>query len=122
MPALACRHAEGEQSGGADVAEGEQEEEEEEQAFSPERGNVAFGSAYDGWAFRIDQFAGGRPTWHAAACSAPAACLTYGTSGMLAALFLCSQTPPVFLSGCSWPSMTFTRCHAAFKRGQAAAF
>lgn len=33
------------------------EEEEEEQAFSPERGNVAFGSAYDGWAFRIDQFA-----------------------------------------------------------------
>ncbi|KAL4448964.1 hypothetical protein ABPG77_007681 [Micractinium sp. CCAP 211/92] len=53
----AQRHAEGEQSGGADVAEGEQEEEEEEQAFSPERGNVAFGSAYDGWAFRIDQFA-----------------------------------------------------------------
>lgn len=36
---------------------GREEEEEEEQAFSPERGNVAFGSAYDGWAFRIDQFA-----------------------------------------------------------------
>jgi translation elongation factor EF-G len=35
----------------------EEEEEEEEQAFSPERGNVAFGSAHDGWAFRIDQFA-----------------------------------------------------------------
>ena len=38
------------------VAAGE-EEEEEEAAFSPERGNVAVGSAYDGWAFRIDQFA-----------------------------------------------------------------
>jgi len=28
--------------------------------FSPERGNVAFASAFDGWGFRIDQFAAGR--------------------------------------------------------------
>ena len=25
--------------------------------FRPSRGNVAFGSAHDGWAFRLDQFA-----------------------------------------------------------------
>lgn len=25
--------------------------------FSPEKGNVAFASAHDGWAFRVDQFA-----------------------------------------------------------------
>ncbi|PRW32859.1 ribosomal S5 Elongation factor G III V family [Chlorella sorokiniana] len=48
----AQRLAEG--GGGGD---GEEEEEEEEQAFAPERGNVVFGSAYDGWAFRINQFA-----------------------------------------------------------------
>ena len=42
---------------GEAAAAAEEEEEEEPQAFSPERGNVAFGSAYDGWAFRIDQFA-----------------------------------------------------------------
>ncbi|KAL3681346.1 hypothetical protein R1sor_024302 [Riccia sorocarpa] len=35
----------------------DEEEEDEEDAFAPERGNVAFGSAGDGWAFRIDQFA-----------------------------------------------------------------
>ncbi len=42
---------------GDDEAHPHEEEEEEEQAFSPERGNVVFGSAYDGWAFRINQFA-----------------------------------------------------------------
>lgn len=30
---------------------------EEEMDFSPEKGNVAFASAHDGWAFRVDQFA-----------------------------------------------------------------
>ena len=44
---------------GAQEEEGEEgpEEEEEEQEFSPEKGNVAFASAYDGWAFRLCQFA-----------------------------------------------------------------
>ena len=32
-------------------------EEDDEDCFSPERGNVAFGSAYDGWAFRTETFA-----------------------------------------------------------------
>ncbi|GAB4820198.1 hypothetical protein N2152v2_007244 [Parachlorella kessleri] len=58
-------HADGaahrqQQNGGgeeAETEEGEEEEEEEEQEFSPEKGNVAFASAYDGWAFRISQFA-----------------------------------------------------------------
>jgi ribosome assembly protein 1 len=35
----------------------EGEEEDEEDMFSPIKGNVAFASAYDGWAFQIDQFA-----------------------------------------------------------------
>lgn len=55
-----CRQTEGAGAGGEEeeeLAEHAHGEEEEEQAFSPERGNVAFGSAYDGWAFRIDQFA-----------------------------------------------------------------
>ncbi len=30
----------------------------EEDTFRPDRCNVAFGSAHDGWAFRLDQFAG----------------------------------------------------------------
>lgn len=34
------------------------EEEDEEDTFSPEKGNVAFASAADGWAFRIEEFAG----------------------------------------------------------------
>lgn len=33
------------------------EEEEEEAAFSPEKGNIVFASAYDGWGFRTSQFA-----------------------------------------------------------------
>ncbi len=46
----ACRqHEEGEGDEG--------EVEQEEQEFSPEKGNVVFGSAYDGWAFRTSQFA-----------------------------------------------------------------
>ena len=35
----------------------EEEEDDEAQELSPAKGNVAFGSAYDGWAFRIGQFA-----------------------------------------------------------------
>jgi ribosome assembly protein 1 len=35
----------------------EAEEEEEEQQFSPEKGNVAFTSAADGWGFRTSDFA-----------------------------------------------------------------
>lgn len=46
------RRAEGEEGPGETG-----EEEEEEQEFSPEKGNVAFASAYDGWAFRTSQFA-----------------------------------------------------------------
>eukprot|EP00884_Botryococcus_braunii_P007859 jgi/Botrbrau1/17074/Bobra.0285s0001.1 len=45
---------------GDDAEEGEEvmeEEEEEEQAFSPEKGNVAFTSASDGWGFRTSDFA-----------------------------------------------------------------
>lgn len=41
----------------AAAAAGEQDQEEEEDVFQPSKGNVAFGSASDGWAFRLDQFA-----------------------------------------------------------------
>ncbi|EFJ51620.1 hypothetical protein VOLCADRAFT_56931, partial [Volvox carteri f. nagariensis] len=42
----------------ADAVLAEEEEEEEEgDAFDPVAGSVAFGSAADGWAFRLDQFA-----------------------------------------------------------------
>lgn len=34
------------------------EDEDLEDYFTPESGNVAFASAYDGWAFRAHQFAG----------------------------------------------------------------
>ena len=34
-----------------------EDEEEEELELSPEKGNVAFASAHDGWAFRTSQFA-----------------------------------------------------------------
>lgn len=33
------------------------EEEEKEEFFSPAKGNVVFGSAYEGWGFSIHQFA-----------------------------------------------------------------
>lgn len=33
------------------------DEENEEDIFQPSKGNVAFGSAHDGWAFTLDQFA-----------------------------------------------------------------
>lgn len=56
-PSAARRLAEGGGGGDEEAPLGEGDEEEEEQAFAPERGNVAFGSAYDGWAFRINQFA-----------------------------------------------------------------
>lgn len=79
----AARHADG----GADAdteAEaagrgGEAAEEEDEQAFSPERGNVAFGSAHDGWAFRIDQFAElyAGACWRALAPFGVGACLRW---------------------------------------------
>jgi hypothetical protein len=32
-------------------------DQDEEDVFQPSKGNVAFGSASDGWAFRLDQFA-----------------------------------------------------------------
>ncbi|CAL8464184.1 g3719 [Coccomyxa elongata] len=35
----------------------EEPEVDEDMEFSPEKGNVAFGSAHDGWAFRVGQFA-----------------------------------------------------------------
>lgn len=35
----------------------EEPEEDEDTEFSPEKGNVAFASAHDGWAFRVGQFA-----------------------------------------------------------------
>jgi ribosome assembly protein 1 len=41
----------------AEAAVDEVEEEEDAPVFSPELGNVAFGSAFDGWAFRLSQFA-----------------------------------------------------------------
>lgn len=34
-----------------------EDEEDEELELSPEKGNVAFASAHDGWAFRTSQFA-----------------------------------------------------------------
>ena len=44
--------------GDADDADTELDfDDEERHLFSPERGNVVFASAYDGWAFRVDQFA-----------------------------------------------------------------
>jgi ribosome assembly protein 1 len=39
------------------VIEGEEEEDDEDIYFSPEKGNVVFSSAIDGWAFRVGQFA-----------------------------------------------------------------
>ena len=43
---------------GADVEEGGYEEKEDEDLyFAPERGNVLFASAIDGWAFRLGKFA-----------------------------------------------------------------
>lgn len=49
---MSCAHcSEGEgDAGGAD-----EEEDSEEDAFRPASGNVAFGSAADGWAFTLDQ-------------------------------------------------------------------
>ena len=38
-------------------SEGEDDIDDKEQDFSPEKGNVAFASAHDGWAFRISKFA-----------------------------------------------------------------
>ena len=38
-------------------SEGEDAVDEKELDFSPEKGNVAFASAHDGWAFRTSQFA-----------------------------------------------------------------
>lgn len=35
----------------------EEPKEDEDMEFSPEKGNVAFASAHDGWAFRVSQFA-----------------------------------------------------------------
>jgi ribosome assembly protein 1 len=46
-----------EDAGDAPQLEAEAEEEEEGFSFSPEKGNVAFASAVDGWAFRTEAFA-----------------------------------------------------------------
>jgi ribosome assembly protein 1 len=44
--------------GADEVAQGEYEEKEDEDIyFAPERGNVLFASAIDGWAFRLGKFA-----------------------------------------------------------------
>lgn len=45
------------QSGEEEEIEEEEEEDEAEDVFNPEKGNVAFGSAYDGWAYTTHQFA-----------------------------------------------------------------
>ncbi|GBG91742.1 hypothetical protein CBR_g53556 [Chara braunii] len=55
----------------------EEEDEDEEDAFSPEKGNVAFTSAVDGWGFRIDEFAG----MYASKLGASAASLQKGLWG-----------------------------------------
>lgn len=48
----------GEQSGNdLHRDDGDDEEENDNDYFTPEKGNVAFGSAFDGWAFTIQQFA-----------------------------------------------------------------
>ena len=68
MDAEAAREArEGEEADAEDVSisiedasaelEALLDDDDDEDMFSPERGNVAFASAYDGWAFTIDQFA-----------------------------------------------------------------
>lgn len=44
-------------AGGHEAREESEEEEDGKDVFAPERGNVAFGSAHDGWAFHIPQFA-----------------------------------------------------------------
>lgn len=51
MPCCVCS----ESSGGA--VEAVEADQDEEDVFQPSKGNVAFGSASDGWAFRLDQFA-----------------------------------------------------------------
>lgn len=48
MPCRVCSESSG------FTAEADQDEED---VFQPSKGNVAFGSASDGWAFRLDQFA-----------------------------------------------------------------
>ncbi len=41
----------------SEVSSAPPEEDSEADVFQPVRCNVAFGSGYDGWAFRLDQFA-----------------------------------------------------------------
>ncbi|KAK9830922.1 hypothetical protein WJX81_005694 [Elliptochloris bilobata] len=50
-----ARAAQPQDAGGAEEVAGD--EEGEEPVFAPEKGNVAFASAADGWAFRVGQFA-----------------------------------------------------------------
>lgn len=48
----------GEAGAGDEVEDGEYEEKEDEDLyFAPDRGNVLFASAIDGWAFRLGKFA-----------------------------------------------------------------
>lgn len=49
--------AEGELTNGPLVEENFQEKDDEDIYFAPERGNVIFASAIDGWAFRVGKFA-----------------------------------------------------------------
>lgn len=42
---------------GEDASQQQGDSEDEQDVFQPMQCTVAFGSAYDGWAFRLDQFA-----------------------------------------------------------------
>ncbi len=53
----ACSARDAGEEGAEDEEEPKEDEDEEELELSPEKGNVAFASAADGWAFRTGQFA-----------------------------------------------------------------
>jgi ribosome assembly protein 1 len=57
LAARAERQAEGEEMNGEDDEGNYEEKEDEDLYFAPERGNVLFASAIDGWAFRLGKFA-----------------------------------------------------------------
>lgn len=100
------RLAEGGEGGADDeVHPGEEEEEEEEQAFAPERGNVVFGSAYDGWAFRINQFADMYAGGCAALCCATLCCAALRCAGACSGGLRCGplllDVRPALRRGCA---------------------
>ena len=100
------------------------EEEEEPQAFSPERGNVAFGSAYDGWAFRIDQFAemyAGGWQGEATLCVCVATVWLLGDRGpsLFAAAYRIACQMPLFPVCCKRvPRTTSNQSHPCLRRSQ----